>query len=324
MTHIFNAETQKLELHFTKEEYDSLSEPDKAAIKSAFLWSRSAGAWVSRAKNPNLYTARRIAQQLNSEDGGITGEKLTFAQHQAQKQERAEARAERYEQYAENAQARGDQLQKPINHMHGDIAFFTQPNINTSAGRAFTNRRNRMFAAFDKGMEEYKKSEYFKERARVAKATADSAKPADKGFIDRRIKEAERDIRQCQKHLETADTALKRIEAGETLTCYDGTPFTLEQAEKNVEHYLDLIDTYTDKLAYYQSCMDELGGVAFSKANVHIGDVVKMERWGLCKVIGTGPKFFTWTDVQERHCCRIKSSYAEIVEAVTKAEKQGE
>jgi hypothetical protein len=49
-----------------------------------------------------------------------------------------------------------------------------------------------------------------------------------------------------------------------------------------------------------------------------------MERWGLCKVIGTGPKFFTWTDVQERHCCRIKSSYAEIVEAVTKAEKQGE
>ena len=50
MTHIFNAETQKLELHFTKEDYTSLSEPDKAAIKSAFLWSRSAGAWVRKGR----------------------------------------------------------------------------------------------------------------------------------------------------------------------------------------------------------------------------------------------------------------------------------
>lgn len=44
--------------------------------------------------------------------------------------------------------------------MHGDIAFFTQPNINSSAGRAFANKR--MFAAYERGFEEFKKSEYYR------------------------------------------------------------------------------------------------------------------------------------------------------------------
>jgi len=45
---------------------------------------------------------------------------------------------DRYDGYASNAAKCGEQLQKPLNDMHGDIAFFTQPNINSSAGRAFT------------------------------------------------------------------------------------------------------------------------------------------------------------------------------------------
>ena len=63
--------------------------------------------------------------------------------------------------------------------MRGDVAFFTQPNINSSAGRAFSNRRNKMFAAWEKGFDEFKKSEYYAERAEAARHTAAGTKPTD-------------------------------------------------------------------------------------------------------------------------------------------------
>lgn len=47
MEMIVNRETEKLELHFSREEYMALSESDQAEIKSNFLFSRRAGAWVS-------------------------------------------------------------------------------------------------------------------------------------------------------------------------------------------------------------------------------------------------------------------------------------
>ena len=79
--------------------------------------------------------------------------------------ERRAEKAERYAERAEKARATADRLQKPINDMHGDIAFFTQPNINTSAGRAFTRQREKMFASFEKGFEERSKAEYYDTKA---------------------------------------------------------------------------------------------------------------------------------------------------------------
>ena len=153
---IMNMETQKLELHFEKADYMALSGELKKEIKSNFLFSRKAGAWISRAKFPNL---------------------------------------------SENARDKAVALQKNINDMRGDIAFFTQQSINSSSGRAFTNRRNRMFAAWERGFDEFKKSEYYAERAEAARQTAAETKPTDKGFIIRRIKEAEKTIRAQKKIL---------------------------------------------------------------------------------------------------------------------------
>ena len=60
---IKNQETQKIELHFEKSEYMAMSEEQKKDLKSAFLWSRYAGAWVSRSTS-NHYWALRIAEKL--------------------------------------------------------------------------------------------------------------------------------------------------------------------------------------------------------------------------------------------------------------------
>ena len=175
-----NLETGKLELHFDKSEYMALPEETKREIKSSFLFSRYTGAWVSRCKFPNLYTAERIAEKLGLEKTDATGEKLTFEEQQERKAERAERRAERYDYKSDRAAATGEALQKPINDMHGDISFFTQPNINTSAGRAFTRRRDRMWSSYERGIEEFRKSEYYAERAATARRTAADTKTQDK------------------------------------------------------------------------------------------------------------------------------------------------
>jgi hypothetical protein len=58
--------------------------------------------WVSRCKEPNLWNAKRTAEAL-----GFTGEKrinerLTMAEQITKTAEKAEARAERMENHADN------------------------------------------------------------------------------------------------------------------------------------------------------------------------------------------------------------------------------
>lgn len=321
MEMIVNRETEKLELHFSREEYLNLTESDQAEIKSNFLFSRRAGAWVSRAKWPNTWRAEAVAKRLGAVDGGSEGEVLSFAEKQERKAERAEARAERYEGYAENAERRGEALQKPINDMHGDIAFFTQPNINSSAGRAFTRRRDRMFAAYDRGMEELKKSEYFRDRAETARETAAGTRPRDKGFCGRRIKEAQKEIRGARKLLEEYDAEIARIQAGEVIkSCATGNPITVEDVEGWIERTEARVEAAMSKELYYTEILEELGGVRYSRENLHKGDLVNLGGWrNAVRFVRGGPVNFTY-EYLEPHMTYAdgrpmqgQAAYAEIV-----------
>ena len=100
---ILNLETGKLELHFEKETYMLLTDDQKSRIKSSFLWGRNSKCWISRAKEPNLYAARKVAEDLGLTNAGREGERLSFAEQMDRKAERAERRAERYEDHAEAA-----------------------------------------------------------------------------------------------------------------------------------------------------------------------------------------------------------------------------
>ena len=318
--YVFNISTQKLELHFEKSEYMALSEESKREIKSNFLFSRIAGAWVSRAKFPNLYYAEKVAEKLGLKNGGKVGEALTFAEQMERKAERAENRAERYESRAEKSQNRGEQLQKPIDDMRGKVAFFTQPNVNTSAGRAFTNRREKMFAAYKKGFEEFKKSEYYAEKAETARQTAQSTKPTDKGFICRRIKDAEKAIKQQQENLERSQARLKQIESGAELRNYLGELITAEMVANSIEKTEMILDNEISKAVYYHQCLEELGGVEFSQSNIKSGDVIQVTKWGTCKVVRTGKVNATVQIlVGGAAGSTFKVAYAEIEKIITAA-----
>ena len=170
--YILNLETNKIELHFSKEEYKILSDNLNSEIKSACLWSNKQGAWVSRSTN-NHYSVKRVVEKLNLEDGGKIGQRLSYAEQLEVKTEKAEARAERYEQYSSNADKRAEVLQSDFNKYRKDWSWLTQPIIAGHSGsRAFANHRNKVMARYERGFEEYKKSEYYQERAKTARETA--------------------------------------------------------------------------------------------------------------------------------------------------------
>lgn len=317
---VSNRETGKLELHFDKATYAGLSDGQKAEIKSAFLWGRNSGCWISRAKEPNTWRARKIAESLGLKDIGQEGERLSFAQQVEQKQQRAERRADRYEGRADIAERTGEHLQAPIDALRGDIAFFTQPNIDSSAGRAFARRRERMFAAYDRGFEEFRKSEYWRERAETARKTAAGKELQDKGFVMRRINECESSARALKKSCDQQKRTLDRLEAGEEAKNWRGEPISLEAAAESLENWADRLEAELDKLGFYQEILDSLGGVTFSKENLKKGDLIIIPRWGKVRFVRGGPKNFTFEFLQPHMTyadgspMRGQAAYAEIAE----------
>ena len=304
MYYQINRETQKLELIFSKDEYQALSAAEKQDIKSNFLFSRYLSGWVSRAKWPNIYHAEAVAKRLGAENRGKTGEALSFAEQQERKAERAEARADRMEYRSEKAAAEGTRLQKPIEDMHGDIAFFTQPNINSSSGRAFTNRRNRMWAAWERGWDEFKKSEYYADRAETARRTAAEAKaPSDKGFCERRIADAEKTIRAQKKNIEHYQAILDVLNTGEDYTdpSWNYIHYTPEQKDKiegRMENAEEIMEAAMSKAIYYREALEALGGIQFSKENLNKGEMLVVKHWGLVRYLRGGPKNFTFEFIE--------------------------
>ena len=321
--YIFNLETTKIELHFEKSEYAALTAEQKADLKSAFLWSRTGGCWVSRAKEPNLWRAKQVAAKLGFTEEQREGERLSFSEQVERQAERAEKRAERYEQYAENAASRGASLQAPLNRMHGDIAFFTQPIIAGHAGsQAFARQRERMFAQYEKGFEEYRKSGYFQDRATTARATADGAKYRDVAYLDRRIKECKKEIRARKKNIVHYEEILSAIENGEKKKRMDGTPVTAEIVTGWIEHEFELIEKAIDKQAFLEACVDQCGGIQFSRDNVKIGYHVRVKKFGLAEVVGAGPQNITYRILTGgAKGMVLTAAYAEITEIVQATEQ---
>lgn len=96
-------------------------------------------------------------------------------------------KADRLDKDAENKQAE-------FNSYHGDIAFFTQPNINTSSGRAFTKYREKVLNRHDKGIELQieaddlrKEADWLEKQGAVVKGDAERKRQAKREAKDKII-----------------------------------------------------------------------------------------------------------------------------------------
>lgn len=287
--YLLNKETQKIEMHFEKSEYLNLSNELKKEINSRFLWSGKSRAWVSRSKN-NHYYAIQTAKKLKLDNAGEVGERLSYEEELERKTERAEARAECYEQYSENAIKRAEQLQSELKSKRGDIAFFTQPIIAGHSGsRSFANYREKLYKRYEKGFEEYDKSAYYKERAEIARATANNEKLKDKIYLHNKIKEQNKKIKNIQTAIIKNENTLYRVQQGEKLHArYTDEVITIDDMEKLIAENIEKYDYEQGKLDFFENCINELGGIQFSKDNIKVGYIINLGRWGKCEVVGAG------------------------------------
>lgn len=285
-----NLETRKIELHFSKAEFDALTDSQKKELRGRFIWKRSDSCWVSKSVNSH-YWPLQVAKNLGFDVDNVEriGERLSFAEEQERKAERAEARADRYLQYADNAEKRGDALQAELNSYSGDIAFFTQPIIAGHAGsQAFARRREKIFNRYFKGFEEYRKGEYYKERAEVAQATADMKKLNDPYYLDNRIKECNAAIKKLQGNVAfLEDILFKKVQDAPISNAYYSQA-SMAQVSTWLDDALDKLEYEIDKLAYFENALDAVratrqatGRKLFTPEDIKVGYMIKarLDHW---------------------------------------------
>lgn len=318
--YILNKETQKIELHFEKSEYQALTEQQKNDLKSAYLWSNYGKCWVSRSKN-NHYWAIKTAEKLGFIDGGSTGERLSYAEELEIKAEKAEHRAERYDQYAENAEKRAKNLQSEWNKNRQDWSYVTQPIISGHAGsERFGRQRQKVLDRYHKGFEEYRKSEYFQKRAETARSTASMQQLENPVYLHNRIKECKSIIAKLEKNIVHYEELLYKKENNEQLSGFYADK-TTEQIEKWLNDTLEKLEYEIDKQAFMENKLDEIGGNKFSKDNIKVGYIVEMKHWGRCEILSAGSVNVTFKILDGGASGGVLTEpYAAIVEIIEEKE----
>ena len=94
---------------------------------------------------------------------------------------------------------------------------------------------------------------------------------------------------------------------------YNGDILTADMVQEWIENAELIIENAISKSIYYHECMEEAGGVAFSKDNIKEGYIVELNRWGKCRVIGTGKVNISYS-IMEGGAAGYggKAAYAEI------------
>ena len=288
--YIRNLETGKIELHFEKSDYLALSDELKKELKRSYLFSGTAKAWVSRSIN-NQWGAIETANKLGFTEEVKQGERLSYEEQLERKAEKAEHRAERYDQYAENAEKRAENFQTDFNKYRKDWSWLTQPIIPGHSGsRAFGNHKAKVMARYEKGFEEYQKSDYYKERAFTARATANNSKLQNKVYLVGKIKESSKQVKIYQDIVVKYEEALYKIQQGEELKNRSGEILTEIYIEQRIDDMLEKYEWEYDKLEFFEKCLKDIGGVQFSKDNIKVGYIVNIKRWGKCEIVSAGTK----------------------------------
>lgn len=111
------------------------------------------GEWRKKYKGWDVPNSEAIAEFMREHTEFEMLVIETIEQLRERAQEVADEKANRLIERAAKRRQKAKEMEAPIERMRGDTAFFTQPNINSSSGRAFTRQRERMFDKYRKGIE---------------------------------------------------------------------------------------------------------------------------------------------------------------------------
>lgn len=113
----------------------------------------------------------------------------------AQRQEKLDRKINRLRQSADRLENVGDSKTSAFRELSKDIAWVTQPNINSSRGRAFKNSRIKVLNRYDAGMRLYneadekrQKADWLENTGAVVKGDAERRRQAEREAQDKIIK----------------------------------------------------------------------------------------------------------------------------------------
>lgn len=260
--------------------------PHRRALRTVGAhWSPANEGWIISAEaEPSV---RAIAEPAGltvtilEEDNGALAP-ASYADLRASRAERHGRRAERLEARADVRERKRGETQAALNAnpMYSDYSAFTEP---IKAGHHSEGRHRRAKAAVSAKMD--KVVTLWREEAELrgrAKAAAEAAKPdAERGagFMQRRIDEITAELRRLERIL--AGTDQSQIVAA----LMDGRQVQAPDPDSEWGQKLTARrDFLAEGLAYWQTLLDGIGGVQYSKATVKKGDIV-VKRSGIQAVV---------------------------------------
>ncbi len=267
--YILNSDN-KIELHLDgKQAYNSLSEATKQNIKRGFIWGRQRGAWISRSKDTGVpYSMRSYKIPFKGEQ-----EQKTYEESREQKINKAEYKAERYEGYAESRVKKAESLQSEFNRLRKDWSWLTQPNVNTSSGRSFTNQRNKVLARYEKGFESYQIASQHKEKAEHLKNVASERELKSESYLINRIKEAQKNARAFDRFNELYSDKLQDI---------DNQP---DDWKIWLKARMNFYNTSFEKLAFFYEALKELTIAKKESGQISADDIQQEVQGGVKKKV---------------------------------------
>lgn len=272
---------RKAELHLGYDYYKSLPQDTKKEIKRYFTWGRGRQAWVSKGKYDSM-SVQNIIKMLDLPLAG-KDERMTFSERMERQKSNAEYRAGRLEKSIERSEKRQEELQAEFNERRKDWSWVTQPNIvDSAAGRAFTNQRNRVLRRYEKGFEEAQRREELYNRMQNALTTAQQEKLEDPDYLQRKIKENAKSVKIRTEQLEKLQKTLNQPE--------EDFPTIYQSGERKKATREDLLDIYErtleiyqeagEKVEFFQEALDRLkeqGVKVFNKENLKGAAYVKIK-----------------------------------------------
>ena len=318
MTNYFirSLETGKLELHFDKATYMALPPDQKAAIKSNFLWAKSRNAWVSRSTRLHA-AALDIACGLGLEDRGETGQRLTFAEQIEAKQERAEDRAERMADRARDAAAEAmarfnSGNVQAVRHLNGQpilVGHHSERRHRALLERADNDMR--------KGIEASDTANRYERRAATARETAEGAQYSDPAYLNRRIRECEKEIRILRRYLAGKRFGTAALERMNAEACGLSPDVAVSEADR--QRWTAALVEQQDKLAFFQKRLATCGRTIYTRETLAGKTAVQIRgRWE--PIVKLNPKTvsvpnicFPTAESQRKYA--LKYCYSEVQDA---------
>jgi hypothetical protein len=231
------------------------------------------------------------------EDAIATTGRTSFAERLEAKQDRAADRAERYSDYADNAKARADAAFNKADTISERFAMGQPILVGHHSEKRARKDQERMHNALSTACEETKKAEYWRGRAGSASEKAGERSIA---FMDRRLKEAEANLRDVQRKLDGTWNVLAEPATGEW-------KIRLEQLQAE----------YSEQVDYWKAEIDAAGGIQFSgkarpeegQTSIRKGDLIRSQH-GWVIVDRVNPTSVSVTV----YGCSLKVPYSEITE----------